>query len=110
MTQRLISTRTAAITIVGFIAILVASTAPQSKAGSKEKDWALRRQDSGVCHVQLRTASPLGSTLGLYDTRKEACKDALDRYEAATTSDDKCGTYGGGTVDACKKEGIDLPH
>ena len=73
--------------------------------------WMVRREtSSGACHVQKRTASPLGADLaGPFDTRKDACLKAKDLYDPDGTNSSKCSTYGQGTIDGCKKEVVPLP-
>ncbi len=73
--------------------------------------WMLRRETSGgECHVQKKTASPLGADLaGPFDTRKDACLKAKDLYDPDATDPSKCSTYGNGTVDGCKNDGVPLP-
>jgi hypothetical protein len=85
--------------------------APMSSAYGQAADWMVRREpSSGACHVQLRTAAPLGADLsGPFPSRRSACLDAANRYEAATTDPQKCGTYGGGTVSGCNLDGVTLP-
>lgn len=73
-------------------------------------EWMIRRQTtSGICHIQLKTASPLGSDLaGPFSTKKDACKKAAELYEAASTDPQKCSGFGGGSVSACSKEGVKI--
>lgn len=73
--------------------------------------WMLRREtSSGACHVQKKTASPLGADLaGPFDNRKDACNKASDLYDADGTDSSKCSTYGQGTIGGCKNEGVTLP-
>lgn len=73
--------------------------------------WMVRRESSsGACHVQVKTASPLGADLaGPFDARKAACLKSKDRFDPDATDPNKCFTYGQGTVDGCKKEGVILP-
>lgn len=73
--------------------------------------WMVRRESSsGTCHVQIKTASPLGADLaGPFDTRKDACLKAKDLYDPGATESGKCFTYGQGTIDGCKKEAVPLP-
>lgn len=75
------------------------------------RQWVVRRQSSsGICHVQLTTASPLGSDLGRpHDTEKAACEAAKARHEAASTASDKCSGFGAGTVSGCTADGVALP-
>lgn len=74
-------------------------------------EWMLRVETSGrVCHVQKRTASPLGEDFkGPFATRKATCTEAKDQYDDSTTDTGKCWTYGRGTVTGCKLDGITLP-
>lgn len=74
-------------------------------------EWMVRRQTtSGICHVQLKTASPLGSDLaGPFSTRKDACEKASELYDSSGTDSSKCSGYGSGTASACKNDGIKLP-
>lgn len=73
--------------------------------------WMVRREtSSGTCHVQIKTASPLGADLaGPFDTRKDACIKAKDLFDPDATDPNKCFTYGQGTIDGCKKEAVVLP-
>jgi hypothetical protein len=73
--------------------------------------WMVRREtSSGACHVQKKTASPLGVDLaGPFDSRKGACLKAKDLYDPDGTDSSKCFTYGQGTVDGCKNEAVPLP-
>ena len=74
-------------------------------------EWMVRVQTSSrICHVQLKTASPLGTDIGgPFSSRKEACQGAADTYNSSMSDQSKCWSYGGGTVDACKRDGVDLP-
>lgn len=74
-------------------------------------DWMLRVETSSrVCHVQLKTASPLGQDFkGPFASRKEACQEALNQYDSSASDQGKCWTYGGGTISGCKSDGINLP-
>jgi hypothetical protein len=78
---------------------------------AQAEDWMVRREtSSGVCHVQSKTASPLGPDLsGPFESRKAACQDAANLYEAASGDPQKCSSYGGGTVTGCLIDGIGLP-
>jgi hypothetical protein len=73
--------------------------------------WMIRRESSGgTCHVQKKTASPLGADLsGPFDTRRDACVKAKDLYDPDSTDPNKCFAYGQGTIDGCKKEAVPLP-
>lgn len=74
-------------------------------------DWMLRVETSSrVCHVQLKTAAPLGDDFkGPFSSRKAACQEALNQYDDAASDQGKCWTYGGGTISGCKSDGINLP-
>ncbi len=74
-------------------------------------DWYVRRQTTnGACHVQQATVSPaLGNDLAKCKSQKIACIKAKDLYDGSTPDPKKCFSYGGGTVAACKKEGVSLP-
>jgi hypothetical protein len=74
-------------------------------------DWMLRVQTSSrTCHVQLKTAAPLGTDMsGPFSSRKEACQAASDAFDSSFTDPTKCWTYGGGTVDGCEQDGVHLP-
>ncbi len=80
-------------------------------SSAKADDWMVRVQDgSRTCHVQRKTASPMGSDLkGPFPSRLKACQTASDLYDGSLTDQTKCYTYGGGTVDGCKSDGIKLP-
>lgn len=74
------------------------------------KEWVITKAaTSNACHVQKATASPFGDVVSRHDTRKEACQHALDLHDESMTDKGKCFTYGGGTVTACKSEGVELP-
>jgi hypothetical protein len=74
-------------------------------------DWMLRvTTTSRTCHVQLKTASPLGEDFkGPFPSRKAACQEAVNQYDDSASDQQKCWTYGGGTVSGCRAEGITLP-
>jgi hypothetical protein len=74
-------------------------------------DWMLRVETSSrVCHVQLKTASPLGQDFkGPFSSRKTACGEAANQYDSTLSDQSKCWTYGNGTVDGCKQDGVVLP-
>jgi hypothetical protein len=74
-------------------------------------DWMLRVETSGrTCHVQLKTASPLGADFkGPFPSRPLACAEARNQYDSASTDSTKCWAYGSGTIDGCKKDGVTLP-
>jgi hypothetical protein len=78
---------------------------------AKADDWMLRRQSpSLVCHVQLKTAAPLGSDFkGPFDSRKKACQSGADNYDKEMSDTTKCWGYGGGTISGCANDGITLP-
>jgi hypothetical protein len=94
--------------LIAVIALSNAICAPLMAAD----EWMLRVETSGrVCHVQPTTAAPLGKDLkGPFSTRKAACAEAKNQYDDSSSDPTKCWTYGQGTIDVCKKEGIDLPH
>lgn len=99
---------------VGGLTVLAYSltlSIPTFNCAAAENDWVLRRQTmSNVCHVQLKTAAPLGKTLvGSYPLRIVACQAALDLYDKNLEDTSKCWSYGGGTVAGCSKDGITLP-
>lgn len=73
--------------------------------------WMVRREtSSGTCHVQIKTASPLGADLaGPFNSRKDACQKAKDLYDSDATDPNKCSGYGQGAIDGCKKDGVLLP-
>lgn len=74
-------------------------------------DWMVRVQTmSRVCHVQLKTAAPLGEDFrGPFSSRREACREAAVHYDEMLSDPSKCWTYGGGTVTGCKRDGVTLP-
>lgn len=93
----------------GVASIIGASFTTQPAAAD---DWMLRVEVSAsrVCHVQLKTAAPLGADFkGPFPSRKAACQEAANQYDADISDPNKCWTYGGGTVDGCKNEEIKLP-
>jgi hypothetical protein len=75
-------------------------------------DWMLRVQTtSRVCHVQLKTAAPLGQDLkGPFASRKAACNEANNQYDDTLSDQSKCWTFGQGTRDGCKSDGVVLPQ
>ena len=75
------------------------------------EDWVVRKENSNaICHVQKKTAAPLGSDYhGPFPTRQAACQDAKSSYDDTLTDKSKCMGYGGGTVDGCKIDGVSLP-
>lgn len=89
--------------------ILLPTEANVERMGARQ--WVVRRQSmAGICHVQLTTASPIGSDLdGPHGTRKAACEAAKARYEAASTASDKCSGFGSGTISGCVADGVTLP-
>lgn len=93
--------------IAQVLLIPIGMSAPLSAADQ----WMVRRESSsGVCHVQIKTASPLGADLaGPFDTRKDACLKAKDLYDPNATDSSRCFTYGQGSIDGCKKEAVPLP-
>jgi hypothetical protein len=74
-------------------------------------DWMLRVETSSrACHVQLRTAAPLGRDFkGPFPSRQAACAEASNQYDSTLSNQGKCWTYGGGTIDGCGQEHITLP-
>ena len=74
-------------------------------------DWYVRRQTTnGACHVQEATVRPAsGNDLAKCKSQKEACTKAKDLYDGSVPDPKKCFSYGGGTVKACKNEGVSLP-
>jgi len=90
-------------------ALLIIIGVPSSLFAADQ--WMVRRESSsGACHVQVKTASPLGADLaGPFDARKDACLKSKDLFDPDATDPSKCFTYGQGTVDGCKKEGVILP-
>ena len=74
------------------------------------EDWMLRVQaPSRTCHVQPKTASPLGDDLkGPFPSRKAACQEAVNLENDDRSDQSKCWSFGGSTVSACKPEGIVL--
>jgi hypothetical protein len=91
--------------VIGLIALCGTATSALAE------DWMLRVQTtSRICHVQLKTASSLGQDFkGPFSTRKAACQEALNQCDKDISNPSKCWTYGGGTVDGCKAEGVTLP-
>lgn len=75
------------------------------------EDWMVRRQGaSQICHVQKKTASPLGQDFkGPFGSRKDACTSAAENYDDSKSKADKCWEFGGGTIDGCATEGVKLP-
>ena len=75
------------------------------------EEWMVRRQStSGICHVQLRTASPLGADIaGPFGSQREACKRASDLFDDTGTDQGRCSGYGNGSVSLCSNEGVKLP-
>lgn len=55
-------------------------------------DWMLRVESSGrVCHVQLKTASPLGEDFkGPFSSRKDACTEASNQYDSSLSDNGRC--------------------
>lgn len=74
-------------------------------------DWMVRVQTtSRVCHIQVKTAAPLGvDLLGPFSTRKAACDAAAKAFDSTATDQSKCSAYGGGTEKGCKVDGVTLP-
>jgi len=90
--------------------IAISILVPTAATLADGKPWVLRKvTTSNTCNVQKSTASPIGDLVSDYDTRKDACVDAAARYDSNLSDSSKCWTYGGGTVDACKAEGVPLP-
>jgi hypothetical protein len=73
---------------------------PFVAAPAKADDWMLRVQTMGrVCHVQLKTAAPLGEDFkGPFPSRKAACQEAANQHDSSLSDQSKCWTYGSGTV------------
>jgi len=92
------------------LTICLVNTSGVSPSSAAE-EWMVRRATmSGICHVQLKTASPLGSDLsGPFASRKAACESAKSLYDTSGTDSTKCSGYGQGTVDGCKKDSVVLP-
>jgi hypothetical protein len=93
------------------IAILLASFVTYACVNASAADWMLRVQTMGrICHVQLKTASPLGEDFkGPFSSRKAACQEGANQYDESLSDTSKCWEYGGGTVSGCKTDGITLP-
>src|SRR5688572_25321574 len=74
-------------------------------------EWMVRRQTtSGICHVQLRTAAPIGVDLtGPHASEQQACSSAKTLYDGSELAQKKCSGYGKGTVNACARAGVKLP-
>ena len=69
--------------------------------------WFGVERSGRVCHVQLKTAAPLGEDFkGPFPSRKTACQEANDD---SASDQQKCWTYGGGTVSGYAKDGVILP-
>lgn len=79
-------------------------------AASPSGDWDLRRNvGNGACFIQPTQSSPVGGELlKTHPTRKAACQDAQARRTDDAGDKTKCFTYTNGTIDECKKEGVDL--
>jgi hypothetical protein len=82
-----------------------------SEVEAVANDWMLRVETSSrVCHVQLKTAVPLGADFkGPFPDRKSTCTEASNQYDNTLSNQGKCWTYGQGAIDGCKKDGISLP-
>jgi hypothetical protein len=82
-----------------------------SASASFAEDWMVRVASGGrVCHVQIKTAAPIGRDLkGPFPNRTSACKEALALYDIEMSNTTKCWAYGGGTKNGCAKDGVDLP-
>lgn len=75
-------------------------------------DWVLRHgRTNSIFWVQPITGSPVVApeVLGTFPTRKAACEEAVNRYEAATEASDKCGDFQANTRAECTKDNVDLP-
>jgi hypothetical protein len=86
-------------------ALLVGGTA-------RADDWVLRVDTSSrACRIELATAAAIGLQLaGPLSSRADACNAALKYYDSGMSDTSKCWSYVYGTVDACSKEGVNLPH
>jgi hypothetical protein len=80
-------------------------------AQARADDWMVRVQTtSRVCHVQLKTAAPLGADFkGPLPSRKAACQEAANQYDDSASDQQKCWTYGDGTINGCGADGVTLP-
>lgn len=89
----------------------VICTASSLASSANAADWMLRVETSSrVCHVQLKTAAPLGVDFrGPFPSRKAACQEALNQYDSSTSDQGKCWAYGNGTISGCKNDGVVLP-
>jgi hypothetical protein len=94
-----------------FSASALAIAAAIAPSHAHADDWMLRVETSSrVCHVQLKTASPLGADLkGHFSSRKRACQEAINQYDDSGSDQKRCWRYGGGTISGCKSDGITLP-
>lgn len=80
------------------------------RTNASSSEWDLRRDSMGAtCIVQPSESSPIGELLKTHPTRKAACQDARSRYTDDAGDKSKCFSYRPGTIDSCKKEGVDLP-
>jgi hypothetical protein len=70
---------------------------------ARADDWMLRVETSSrVCHVQLKTASPLGSDMsGPFSSQEDACQEAARQFDSSLSDQSKCWTYGAGTRAGC---------
>jgi hypothetical protein len=96
-------------TVIYLIAVScgIASLADPTMAA----DWMLRVvTTSRVCHVQPKTATPLGQDMkGPFSSRKDACQEALNQYDDSSSDQSKCWLYGPGTISGCQSDGVILP-
>lgn len=91
--------------------LLILAIALTAAAGNAmAEQWVVNRETAGaICHVQVTTAKPFGPRLsGPFPDRKSACQSAKDSYNNMD-SQAGCSSYGGGTVDGCKSDGVKLP-
>ncbi len=88
--------------------LVVALSAASGNAMADQ--WVVNRTTTGaICHVQVTTAKPFGPRLsGPFPDRKSACQSAKESYNNMD-SQQGCSSYGGGTVDGCKSDGVKLP-
>ena len=93
-----------------FAGSLIVIVAAGSGAAIAE-DWMIRVvTTSRTCNVQLKTAASLGADFkGPFKTRKDACQEAKNQYDKDLSNTAKCWTYGNGTVEGCKGDGVILP-
>jgi hypothetical protein len=91
---------------VGVLGLITAGYANYACA----EDWMLRVQGtSRTCHVQPKTALPMGDDLkGPFPSRKAACQEAESLENDDRSDQSKCWSFGGSTVSGCKPEGVTL--